>query len=244
MALTTLNHYLDLEWLKEAWDRTRKGGAAGIDGQTAIDYEKDLVSNLRSLLERMKSGNYKAPPVKRVFIPKTDGSLRGIGIPTFEDKIAQRAVVMLLEPIYEQEFKNCSYGFRPKRSAHQALHATRDQIMDCKAMWIVEADIRKFFDTVDHAKLREILDKKVRDGVIRRLIGKWLKAGVMEEQQYRTTETGTPQGGVISPLLANIFLHEALDVWFEKEVQPRVRGRSFLVRYADDCVSRNAEEVA
>lgn len=236
-ALLTLAHQVDLDWLREAYRLTRKDGAVGVDGQTARAYEAHLETNLTSLLERFKSGRYRAPPVKRVYIPKADGKrLRPIGIPTLEDKILQRAVVMLLEPIYEVQFSRASYGFRPGRSAHQALEALWQGTMSMPQGWLIELDIESFFDRVDHAKLQEMVGRRVGDGVIRRMIGKWLNAGVLEERQLSYPERGTPQGGVISPLLANIYLDVVLDEWFEKEVKPRLKGRAFLVRYADDAV--------
>jgi len=237
MGFTSLNHHLDLNWLLEAYNRTRKDGAAGVDEQTAQDYELNLLDNLQSLLDRAKSGTYFAPPVRRVHIPKGTGNeTRPIGIPTLEDKILQRAVVMLLEPIYEQDFLNCSYGFRPGRSALMAVQALRQQVMDLRGCSLVEVDIQKFFDNLDHAHLRELLRRRVRDGVLLRLIDKWLKAGVLEDGNVSYPEAGTPQGGVISPLLANVYLHYVLDVWFEQEVKPCLLGRAFLVRYADDFV--------
>ena len=236
-AFTSLNHYIDLDWLVEAYDRTRKDGAVGVDGMTAAEYERDLQGNLQRLLNRAKSGTYVAPPVRRVHIPKGTGKdTRPIGIPTLEDKVLQRAVVMVLEPIYEQDFLNCSYGFRPKRSAHQALESLWKQTMSTGGGWVLEVDIRKFFDTLDHAHLRELLQLRVRDGAILRLIGKWLNAGVMEDGSISHPDTGTPQGGVISPLLANVYLHEVLDVWFERTVKTCLKGRAFLIRYADDFV--------
>jgi len=235
--LTTLAHHIDLDWLREAHRRTRKDGATGVDGQTADEYATHLEDNLRSLLERAKSGTYRAPPVRRVDIPKGDGSqTRPIGIPTFEDKVLQRAVVMALEAVYEQSFHDFSYGFRPGRSAHQASSALDKAATWMAGGWVLEVDIRKFFDTLDHEHLREILSQRVRDGVILRLIGKWLNAGVMEGLVLSHPEAGTPQGGVISPLLANVYLHEVLDEWFVREVQPRLSGRAVLVRYADDFV--------
>ena len=238
VALRTLAQHIDIECLREAYRRTRKDGAVGVDQQTAEQYAEDLERNLQSLLDRAKSGTYSAPPVRRVHIPKGDGSQRRpIGIPTFEDKILQRAVTMVLEAVYEQEFLDCSYGFRPRRSAHQALEVLRDGVMAMGGGWVLAVDIRKFFDTLDHGQLRAILRKRVHDGVLLRLIGKWLHAGVMEDGAVTYPDSGTPQGGVISPMLANIFLHEVLDMWFENEVTPRLRGRAFLVRYADDVTA-------
>jgi RNA-directed DNA polymerase len=237
MGFTSLAHHIDLNWLWNAYQGTRKDGATGVDGQTAADYEVDLLGNLRSLLERAKSGTYQAPPVRRVRIPKGTGpETRPLGIPTFEDKVLQRAVVQVLEPLYEQDFLDCSYGFRPGRSAHQALEALRQQTTAMGGCWILEVDIRKFFDTLDQAHLRELLQLRVRDGVLLRLIGKWLNAGVLEDGNLTFPEAGTPQGGVISPLLANVYLHYVLDVWFEREVKPRLKGQAFLIRYADDFV--------
>lgn len=237
MGFTSLAHHIDLHWLHEAYRRTRPDGAPGVDGQTLRDYTANLGENLRSLLERAKSGTYQAPPVRRVHIPKGTGSeTRPIGIPTFEDKVLQRAVVMVLEAVYEQDFRDCSYGFRPGRSAHQALDSLWKQTMGMGGGWVVEVDIRKFFDTLDHAHLRELLRQRIRDGVLLRLIGKWLNAGVLEDGNVTFPESGSPQGGVISPLLANVYLHYVLDVWFEREVQPRLQGRAFLIRYADDFV--------
>jgi group II intron reverse transcriptase/maturase len=238
MGFTSLAYLMDLEWLHEAYRRTRKDGAVGIDGQTSADYERDLAGNLRSLLDRAKSGRYFAPPVRRVHIPKAGSSTetRPIGIPTLEDKVLQRAVAMLLEPIYEQDFHEGSYGFRPGRSAHNALESLWKGLMNMGGGWVLEVDIRKFFDTLDHAHLREFLRHRVRDGVLLRLIGKWLNAGVMEDGSVSYPESGSPQGGVISPLLANVYLHYVLDAWFKQEVQPRLAGRAFLIRYADDFV--------
>jgi RNA-directed DNA polymerase len=243
MALTTLAHLIDIDWLREAYRRTRKDGATGVDGQSAIEYANDLESNLLSLLDRAKSGRYRAPPVRRVQIPKGDGKqTRPIGIPTFEDKVLQRAVAMLLEAIYEQDFYPCSYGFRPGRSAHQALEELQNSLMKMGGGWVIDVDVRRYFDTIDHERLREILRRRVRDGVVLRLIGKWLNAGVLENGELSYTEEGTPQGGVISPLLANIYLHAVLDEWFVHEVQPRLQGRAYLVRFADDFVVAVAQE--
>ena len=236
-AFRSLSHVIDVDFLKEAHRRTRKDGAVGVDGQTAAEYAADLEGNLQSLLDRLKSGTYRAPPVRRVHIPKGDGrKTRPIGIPTFEDKVLQRAVTMVLESIYEQDFRDCSYGFRPGRSQHQALQALRDGIMEMRGGWVLEVDIQSFFDALDHKHLRGFLDQRVTDGVVRRVVHKWLKAGVMENGGIRLPKSGTPQGGVVSPLLANVYLHHVLDEWFEEQVAPRMKGRAFLIRFADDAV--------
>jgi RNA-directed DNA polymerase len=238
MGFTSLAHLMDIDWLQEAYRRTRKDGAAGVDGMTAEQYEANLKSNLEGLIERVKASTYRAPPVRRVHIPKGNlpSERRPIGIPTLEDKVLQRAVAMVLEPIYEQDFYDCSFGFRPGRSAHQALEVIWKQTMNSHGGWILEVDIRKFFDTLDHAHLRRFIQHRIRDGVLRGLIGKWLKAGVLEQGAVRYPAAGSPQGGVISPVLSNIFLHYVLDEWMEQVVKPRLRGKAFLIRYADDFV--------
>jgi RNA-directed DNA polymerase len=235
-AFTSLAHLIDIEHLRRAHDRVRKDAAVGIDGVGAEEYANAIESNLKALHERLREGKYRAPPVRRVWIPKAQGGERPIGVPTYEDKIVQRAVVMVLEAVYEQDFLECSYGFRPNRSAHEAVSAVREAVMSTRGAWVIDADIRTFFDSVDHKKLNELLDLRVRDGSLRRLIGKWLNAGVMEEGSVKRTTQGTPQGSVISPLLANIFLHYVLDTWFERDVRPRMGGKATLVRYCDDFV--------
>ncbi|HVS15289.1 MAG TPA: group II intron reverse transcriptase/maturase [Thermoanaerobaculia bacterium] len=241
-ALISLHHYIDVYWLHEAHGRTRKDGAVGVDRVTAEEYGRDLEMNLRSLLERLKSGRYRAPNVRRAWIPKADGRRRPIGIPTFEDKVLQRAVAMVLEAVYEEDFVDFSYGFRPGRSAHDALRALRDGLMAMGGGWVLEVDIQNFFEELDPAHLRSFLDRRVRDGVLRRTIDKWLKAGVLEEAQVRRREKGTPQGGVISPLLANIYLHYVVDEWYTGEVRAGLEGESLMVRYADDLVMAFARE--
>ena len=238
MGFTSLAYLIDIGWLHEAYRRTRKDGAVGVDGQDGESYAANLMGNLQSLLDRAKSGTYRAPPVRRVHIPKAGSATetRPLGIPTFEDKVLQRAVVMVLEAIYEQDFKDCSHGFRPGRSAHRALDSLWRQTMGMGGGWIVDVDIRKFFDTIDRGHLRDFLKRRIQDGVLLRLIGKWLKAGVLEDGCITHPDAGSPQGGVVSPMLSNIFLHYVLDDWFEREVQPRLKGRSFLIRYADDFV--------
>jgi RNA-directed DNA polymerase len=244
MAFTSLSHHIDIKWLHRAYVLTRKDGAVGVDGRTGAEYKANLMGNLQDLLNRAKSGTYVAPPVRRVHIPKagSPGETRPLGIPTFEDKILQRAVLMVLEPVYEADFLDVSHGFRPNRSAHKAIGSLWHQAMKLGCGWIVDVDLRKFFDTIDHGHLREFLKRRVRDGVILRLIGKWLNAGVLDKGVLTTSEIGAPQGGVLSPLLSNLFLHYVLDQWFEREVRPRLKGQAFLIRYADDFVIGVARE--
>lgn len=242
-VLTTLAHHIDVDFLKEAFRRTRKDGAVGVDGQMAHFYAEHLDANLESLLHRFKSGTYYAPPVRRVYIPKDDGkAFRPIGIPSFEDKVLQRAVAMVLEAVYEQDFRDCSYGFRPKRSPHQALDAFWKQAMQMRGGWVIKIDIKSYFDTISHRELRVILDKRVRDGVIRRTIDKWIKAGVLENGGVTYSDTGVPQGSGVSPILSNLFLHEVLDTWFEDVVKPRLEGNAVLCRFADDAIILCARE--
>jgi len=237
-VLVSLAHHIDMDCLREAYRLTRKDGAPGVDGETAAAYEENLEENLQSLLDRFKSGRYKAPPVRRVYIPKGSDPTkkRPIGVPTFEDKVLQRAVTIVLEAVYEQEFLDGSYGFRPGRSAHQAIRSLRQGLMSMGGGWVLEADIEGFYDNLDPRHLRDFLDQRVRDGVLRRAIDKWLSAGVMEEGNLSHPATGTPQGGVISPLLSNIYLHKVLDEWFEATVRPRLNGQASLIRFADDFV--------
>ncbi|MCD4780448.1 MAG: group II intron reverse transcriptase/maturase [Candidatus Omnitrophica bacterium] len=248
-GLTSLNKYLDEDWLRAAFKRLRKDGATGVDGVSAQEYGEELDERLTDLVNRAKSGSYHAPAVRRTYIEKPGKrEKRPLGIPTTEDKLLQKAVVMLLEPIYENEFYDFSYGFRPGRSCHQALQDIWKSVMDKRVGWILEADIRHFFDALPHLHLREIVRQRVRDGVITRLIDKWLKAGVLEAGKWTRTKEGTPQGGVISPLLSNVFLHEVLDKWFAEQVKPRLKGRCFMIRFADDFImgfehKRDAERV-
>jgi retron-type reverse transcriptase len=232
-VFTTLAHRIDVDFLREAYRQTSKSSASGLDGVTAQQYAEHLDENLRDLHERLCSGRYQAVPVERVWIEKEAGGQRPIGKPTFEDKIVQRAVAMLVEAIYEQDFYDCSYGFRPGRSAHEALHELRERCMQEGIGWIVDADISGYVDSIDRTQLRTVLRKRVNDGRIIRLIGKWLRAGVMEAGGLSYPETGVVQGGVISPVLANVFLHQVLDEWFERDVRPRLKGRAFLLRFAD-----------
>ena len=235
--LTLLHHYIDQEWLRMAFRSLNKKSSPGIDEQTVEDYEEKLDENLESLLERAKSGRYRAPAVRGSEIPKPGSQeKRPIGVPTTEDKVLQKAVVMVLEPVYELEFYDFSFGFRPGRSQHQALEYLWKGLMDNNIHWVIDLDIRKFFDTMKHETLRELVRIRVRDGVILRLIGKWLKAGVLRDGSISYRDEGTPQGGTISPLLSNIYLHEVLDRWYVEQVWPRLKGRSIIIRYADDAV--------
>jgi group II intron reverse transcriptase/maturase len=227
---------MDVDFLRAAYQRTRKDSAPGLDGVTAATYAEHLDENLRDLHARLRSGRYQAPPVKRHWLAKADGSQRAIGVPTVEDKIVQRAVTMLVGAIYEEDFHDFVYGFRPGRSAHQALSALREQCREQGINWIVDADVSGFVDSLDHDRLQEFLQQRVQEGSILRLIGKWLHAGVVEGETVLQSETGSPQGAVGSPLLGNVFLHQVLDEWYGRVVRPRMRGRTFLIRYGDDFV--------
>jgi len=235
-VFTTLHHLIDADFLKVAYRCTRKDAAAGVDGVTAEEYAEHLEENLQSLYQRYKEGSYVAPFVKRVWIEKEDGSQRPIGIPAFEDKILQRAIAMILGAIYEIDFYDFSYGFREKRSPHQAIKSIRSACNKEKVSVIIDADVSKFFDKMPHDRIREILRLRINDGKIFRLIGKWLKVGVLEKDSVHYPDCGSPQGGVISPLIANIFLHHVLDEWYVNQAKPKLKGRSFLVRFADDFV--------
>ena len=235
-VFTTLAHRMDVNFLREAYTRLRKGSAPGLSGVTVKEYGQNLEANLQDLHERLKSQRYEAPAIKRVWIDKDGGKKRPIGLSEVEDKIVQKAVSMLISAVYDQDFYPCSYGFIAGRNAHQALREIRRCCMTGNIRWIVDADVCGFFDNIDRGKLREILKTRINDGGLLRLIGKWLNAGVMDGDVLSYSDKGTPQGGIISPVLANIFLHHVLDDWFFREVRPRLRGNSFLVRYADDFV--------
>ena len=236
MVFTTLAHLVDVDSLRETFRRTRKDAAPGVDGVKAKEYAQNLDENLSDLHERLRTGRYVAPPVERVWVEKDGNSDRPIGMPTFEDKIVQRAVVMVLEAIYEQDFHTFSHGFRKGHSQHQALHEVWGMLMGANIQWILDADVSGFFDNLEHGHLREIIKRRVNDGGILKLIGKWLNAGVVERGVVTYPEKGTPQGGVISPMVSNIFLHHVLDDWFVREVIPRMKGRCFLTRFADDFI--------
>jgi group II intron reverse transcriptase/maturase len=236
MVFTTLVHHIDVSMLYEAYGLTRQDAAAGVDKVTAKTYAENLSDNIKALHTHLRSGRYKAPAVRRVWIDKDNGKKRPLGITAFEDKIVQRAVAMIIGPIYETMFYDFSYGFRPGRSAHQAVQTLRESCHRYNIRWIVNADITGLFDNIDHRHLKDMIRKRVNDGGIIKLIGKWLNAGVMEDNRIHYPTSGTPQGGVISPLLSNIFLHYVLDEWFSEQVKPRMRGRCFIVRFADDFI--------
>ena len=232
----SLAHLLDVPALMRAYRRMRKDAAVGVDGVTKEQYGQDLEGNLRGLHERLVSKRYRHQPIRRVHIPKDKGKTRPIGISAFEDKLVQDAVREVLEAIYEQDFLECSHGFRPGRRAHDAIRALDQIVHQGKVSWILEADIVSFFDSLDRAKLKELLQIRVADGSLMRLIGKCLHVGVLDGAAYAEPETGTAQGSVLSPMLGNVYLHYVLDLWFEREVKPRLRGEAHLVRYADDFV--------
>ena len=227
---------LNEELLWYAFRRLKRGKAPGVDGVTLEDYEANLRDNLRNLLQRLHRGSYRPQPSLRKNIPKGNGKTRPLGIACVEDKLVQRAVVMILEQIYEVDFHDTSYGFRPQRSCHQALSVLGQNIATKKVNWISDADIKGFFDAVCHERLEELLRIRISDPKLLALIRRFLKAGVMIEAQRFDTEDGVPQGASLSPLLANVYLHYVLDQWFERDVKPRMRGESYLIRYADDFI--------
>jgi RNA-directed DNA polymerase len=232
----SLAHLIDVPALRRAYDRMRKDAAVGVDGMTKERYGRDLELRLGDLHDRLRSKRYRHQPIRRIHIPKGQGKTRPIGISAFEDKLVQDAVREVLEAIYEQDFRDCSYGFRPRRSAHDAIRTLDRIVHRGEVSWILEADIRSFFDSVDRTALVEMLQTRVADGSLLRLIGKCLHVGVLDGAEFSRPETGTAQGSVLSPMLGNIYLHYVLDLWFETEVKPRLRGRATLIRYCDDFI--------
>jgi RNA-directed DNA polymerase len=233
---TALLHHIDVEALRRSFHRRKKKASAGVDGITVKDYEVNLEENLKDLCDRIHSGRYRPQPVRRTYIPKADGGQRPLGVPTLEDKIVQGAVAELLSAIYEVDFLGFSYGFRPGRSPHQALDALETAIMSRYVNWVLDADIRKFFDSVNHEWLLRMVAHRIADPRVLRLIRQWLRAGVLESGEWRESVEGTPQGSGISPLLANIFLHYILDLWVQQWRKFQARGRVIFVRYCDDFV--------
>lgn len=233
---TSLAHLLTPEFLLETYKQMNRRGAGGVDGETMQEFESDLEARIGDLHARLRAGLYMPPPVRRVEIPKGDGKTRPLGIPTVEDRLVQRAVARILGAIYEQDFLDCSYGFRPGRSPHQALRALRSHIVASKVRHVYEADIRGYFNHINHQWLRKMVAHRIADPAILRLIGRWLRAGVMLEGVVVRTAEGSPQGGPISPVLANIYLHYVLDLWFEKKFKTWCQGEAYLTRFADDFV--------
>jgi len=236
MAFTTLAYLLDVPMLERAFWSLNPRSAPGADRMTWRQYETDLAKNLEVLHEKLVNRTYTPQPVERRWIPKSNGKLRPLGLPALEDKIVSKAVAQLLEPIYEQDFCEFSYGFRPGRSCHQALHDLRQGLLRNRIQYVIDCDISSFFDNLRHDVLLSLLRKRIKDGRVLELIEQWLKAGIMDGKDLVFPEKGSPQGSVISPLLANVYLHEVLDVWFAKVVVPRCRGRVMLIRYADDFI--------
>ncbi len=232
-----LYEMLNEEMLLDSWRYIRKNAAYGVDRVSAREYESNLEENIRGLVERLKRKSYRAKLVRREYIPKGEGKYRPLGIPAIEDKLLQVAVKRILEAIYEQDFLRCSYGYRPKVSALDAVDKLALKIQFGRYNYIVEADIKSYFDNIDHEKLVEMLEERIEDRALIRLIIKWLKAGILEKDGRVThPATGTPQGGIISPILANIYLHKVLDLWFHEVVKKYSRGEACLIRYADDFV--------
>ncbi len=234
--LLSLAHHLDVDALRRAYNRVRKGAAVGVDGVTKEKYGEELENNLRDLHQRMKSMRYRHQPIRRVLIDKEGGKKRPIGVSAVEDKLVQDSLRELLEAVYEQDFLDYSFGFRPRRSAHDALRSLNGAVHRGEVNVVLEADIVSFFDQLDRSKLKELLERRLADKSLMRLIGKCLHVGVLENGVEITPEKGTVQGSTLSPLLANVYLHHALDVWFEAEIKPYLKGRSILVRYCDDFV--------
>jgi RNA-directed DNA polymerase len=232
----SIAHLITVEKLYGTFRSLRKNASAGIDGVTYAEYETNAEENVRQLHGRLVAGKYQVQPLRRVYIPKENGQQRPISIPALEDKIVQKAVVDLMNAIYEQDFLDCSYGFRPGRGQHQALDEVRRVICTRPTDWILEIDIRSYFDKIVRDSLIEMVEKRVSDGSVLRLIRKWIKVGVIEDGKLLVSETGTGQGQPISPLLANIYLHHALDEWFEDVVRPRLKGEAYEIRFADDAI--------
>ena len=232
--LTNLHSFIDLNLLTDSLQSLNKRGAAGVDGQHWDQYNEQREYRLPELLSAFKSGRYRAPAIRRTYIPKGNGKQRPLGLPTVEDKVLQSAVTDVLTPIYEQMFYPNSYGFRPGKSQHQALDKLFKEVSFTGKYYIIDADMANYFGSIDHGRMRAFLDLRIKDGVIRRMIDKWLKAGVLEDARITYPTEGTPQGGVISPLLSNIYLHYVLDEWFIEAIRPRLKGNSSLIRFADD----------
>jgi RNA-directed DNA polymerase len=232
----SIAHLITPEALEAAFRSLRKAASAGVDGVTYEEYEANAGRNIRQLHQRLTDGTYQAQPLRRIYIPKEDGKQRPISIPALEDKIVQKAAVEILNAIYEQDFLDCSYGFRPGRSPHQALDELRADICTRPTEWILEIDIKAYFDSIVREQLMEMIGKRISDGSVLRLIRKWIQVGFIDDGRLLVSETGTGQGQTISPLLANVYLHHVLDEWFEQVVKPRLRGEAHEIRFADDAI--------
>lgn len=237
LRFTSLAHVLTPEFLRETWGMMNRRGASGVDQETTHSFERYLDERVQDIHKRLKDGRYKAPPVRRVEIPKGEGKTRPLGIPTVEDRLVQRAVARILEAIFEANFLEVSYGFRPGRNPHQALRVLRQCVITKKVRYVFEADIQGYFNHINHEWLMRMLAERVADPIILRLIRKWLRAGAMVDGVRMVTGEGTPQGGPISPILANIYLHYVLDLWFERRFKQGCQGEAYLVRFADDYVT-------
>ena len=235
VCFTALAHLIDEDALRRAFGRLRKDAAVGVDGVTKAEYELKLDENVRSLHERLRTKQYRHQPIRRVHIPKEQGKTRPIGISSVEDKVVQGALTEVLEAIYEPVFLDCSHGFRRGRRAHDALRVL-DRVLGRELQWVLEADIQSFFDSICRKMLTEMLRERIADSSMLRLVGKCLHVGVLDGEEYSEPGEGTAQGSVLSPLLGNVYLHHVLDLWFERDVRPRLRGKAHLVRYCDDFV--------
>ena len=235
-ALHSLHHFIDYKLLEGSYRELNKNSAKGVDGENWYEFGIEAKDRIPKLLAGFKAGEYRAPKIRRVYIPKGDGGRRPLGINTIEDKVLQGGVRKVLEPIYEGDFKDFSYGFRPGRSTHQAIGYIFKEVGSKGIRYIIDADLKNYFGSIPHGLLREFVARRVKDGVIRKMIDKWLKAGILEDGQVIYPREGTPQGGIISPLLSNIYLHYVLDEWFSEQIQPMLKGKSFIARYADDFI--------
>lgn len=247
LRFTSLAHLLNEDFLKGCFEEIKRKKAAGgrdkapgVDGVVTEEYGKNLEANLKGLVERMKAKSYRPQPVRRAYIPKPDGRERPLGIPAVEDRVVQLGIAKILSAIFEADFLEDSYGFRPNRSPHQALGEIDRAIMTKPINWIVDMDIERYFDSVPHDWLMKSLGVRIQDPSLMRLVARFLKSGVMEDGKLQATEIGTPQGGIVSPVLANVYLHYVLDEWFEEEYRRSCKGKAELIRYADDCAPRKA----
>ncbi len=234
IRLENLIHFVNKETIEEQHRKQQRGKASGIDKVTKDEYEINLEERVEELIDKMKKFSYKPLPVRRTYIPKANGKQRPLGIPAYEDRLVQGVMANILNEIYECKFLECSYGFRPNRNCHQAIREINQKIMTKRVNYILDADIKGFFDNVDHKWLMKFLEHDIKDKAFLRYVNRFLISGYMEDMKYHETDKGTPQGGLISPVLANVYLHYVLDLYFEKKIKPNLKGEAYLVRYADD----------